>query len=102
MSKSNINRILLFVVLFSLTGCAYTGNFNCPNSKGARCMMLSEVDSQVSSGEIEKVYQKKRCFGKSCTEESKPELQNGKMVKARLVDDDKNTEYEGEEYLYVK
>ena len=48
-----------------LSSCAiYSSGFHCPDSKGARCMMLSEVDKIVDSGEIETIYQNKKKRGK--------------------------------------
>lgn len=51
-------KYLFFVLaLSSLTSCGvYSTGFTCPDARGARCMMLSGIDQQVTSGEIETVY----------------------------------------------
>lgn len=56
-----IRQIALLSLLASLvTGCGvYAAGFNCPDSKGARCVMLSRVDQMIDSGEIAEVYQQR-------------------------------------------
>ena len=45
-----------------LSSCSiYSSGFNCPDSKGARCVMLSQVDNMIDSGEIETIYLDKYC-----------------------------------------
>ncbi|MEM6338603.1 MAG: hypothetical protein AAF673_01595 [Pseudomonadota bacterium] len=59
--------ILLVWICSSLASCAiYSSGFNCSDSRGARCMMLSDVDALVDSGEIETIYQNKKCKKGKC------------------------------------
>ena len=46
MSKSSL--VSLMFVMIILSSCAvYSTGFNCADSKGARCVMLSKVDNMV-------------------------------------------------------
>ncbi|WPY01743.1 hypothetical protein Trichorick_01661 (plasmid) [Candidatus Trichorickettsia mobilis] len=68
LNKSKIASVLILMIC--LSSCAvYSTGFNCADSKGARCVMLSEVDRRVDSGEIETVYLDKKCKGKACNKE---------------------------------
>jgi len=61
-------KIVTMLMMFTLSSCAvYSTGFNCPDSKGARCVMLSKIDQMVDSGEIETVYNKK-CKDGKCRE----------------------------------
>ena len=52
-----------------LSSCSiYSSGFNCPDSKGARCVMLSQVDNMIDSGEIETIYLDKQCKNGKCKE----------------------------------
>lgn len=102
MSKYNFLAIMALL----LTGCTYSGQFNCPDAKGARCVMLSEIDKQVNSGEIEKIYQvkKKNCKLGTCDDEEKPPLASQQIIKARLTEETEGQPviYQQGEDLYVK
>ncbi len=66
------NLILLLGLCFSFTSCAiYSEGFSCPDSKGANCMMLSDVDMLVDSGEIETIYHGKKCTKGKCRDRCK-------------------------------
>ena len=62
--------ILSSILLLSLTACStYPNKFKCGDAKGLGCTMLSEIDRQIDSGEIERAYQEKqdkKCRGKKC------------------------------------
>jgi hypothetical protein len=83
-------KYLLFALaLTSLTSCSvYSTGFTCPDAKGARCMMLSGVDQQVTSGEIETVYLSKCRAGKCPARNDTPARQVATgEVKVILVED---------------
>lgn len=75
MTKMLIRQIALLSLLPPiLSGCGvYATGFNCPDSKGARCVMLSRVDQMIDSGEIEEVYKQKTkgCHKGICNSELK-------------------------------
>ena len=49
--------LALSCLTLTLSSCAtYSTGFNCSGGRGANCVMLSEVDRRVTSGEIETVY----------------------------------------------
>ncbi len=97
---------LLAIMAALLAGCTYSGQFNCPDAKGARCVMLSEIDRQVNSGEIEKIYhsKKKGCKAGNCQDdEEKPPIASQQIIKARLTEEAKQQViYQQGEELYVK
>lgn len=46
-------KILIILLLASLTGCAGQ-RFDCPYKEGVRCLSLSEVDKRISAGTLTK------------------------------------------------
>lgn len=109
--KRLLNLILVLMWSCLLQGCAYSGKFSCPDSKGATCVMLSRVDQMVDSGEIEKYHISKNdkgcLLGKCNSEErgsidSRPKIANSEVIKARILDADESVEYIEGDYLYVK
>lgn len=56
------------LMLFALSACStYPSKFKCADSRGLGCTMLSNVDKQIDSGEIQEVYlTKPKCRGKNC------------------------------------
>lgn len=71
MSTTLVKKILHLTVILTLpmilSSCAvYSTGFTCPDSKGAKCVMLSQVDAMVDSGEIETVHMDKKCKGGKC------------------------------------
>jgi len=104
---SRLNLTLTFRLLIlsclslSLSSCAtYSTGFNCSGGRGANCVMLSEVDRRVTSGEIETVYFDKKCKNGRCKEaQDTPEQQFGtNPLKIELVEPAK-TDYQDEEYV---
>ena len=97
-NKLNITAIL--ILMSCLSSCAvYSTGFNCADSKGARCVMLSEVDRRVDSGEIETVYLDKKCKGKACNKEisNVPKKALNQTHKVKIIDtEDHLNEYEAE------
>jgi hypothetical protein len=84
-----------------LSSCAtYATGFNCSGGRGANCVMLSEVDQKVTSGEIETVYFNKKCKSGRCKEVGDtPEQQFGThQAKIELVEP-VTTKYQDEEYV---
>jgi hypothetical protein len=66
-----INCLGVIMLLVDLSSCAvYSSSFDCPDARGARCLMLSEVDKQIDSGEIETVYLAAKCKSKVCIQET--------------------------------
>ena len=100
-------RITVLLILTScLRSCAvYSTGFNCSDSKGARCVMLSEVDRRVDSGEIETVYLDKKCKGKACNKEisNVPKKALNQTHKVKIIDtkDHLNERQDGDD-LYLK
>jgi hypothetical protein len=107
-SSFSFKPFLLMLVTTVLQGCAYSGKFNCPDSKGATCVMLNRVDQMVDSGEIEKYYQTKSCKGLfgSCSNsgasDEHPPLANEGGIKAKVLKPKEEQEYIEGDYLYVK
>lgn len=63
------SKMILSIALISLSGCStYPSRFQCGDAKGLGCTMLSEVDRQIDSGEIERIYEELplNCHGKTC------------------------------------
>ena len=89
----------LLILMSCLSSCAvYSTGFNCADSKGARCVMLSEVDERVDSGEIETVYLDKKCKGKACNKEisNVPKKALNQIHKVKIIDTEDTNEYEAE------
>lgn len=104
LNKSKIAS--MFILMSCLSSCAvYSGSFNCGDSKGARCIMLSEVDRQIDSGEIETVYLDKKCKGKACNKETNntPKKALNQIHKVKIIGkEDVADEYEEGDDLYLK
>ena len=103
-NKVNIMQIL--VLTSCLSSCAvYSTGFNCDDSKGARCVMLSEVDRKVDSGEIEIVYFDKKCKTKICNKEvnNVPKKTLNQEYKVKIIDmEDNLSEYQECNNLCIK
>jgi hypothetical protein len=97
--------LALSCLTLTLSSCAtYSTGFNCSGGRGANCVMLSEVDRRVTSGEIETVYFDKKCKSGRCKEaQDTPQQQLGtNPLKIELVEPvrtDYQTEYQDEEYV---
>lgn len=113
-SKNNIFRVIKFtLVLLSavcISGCStYPSKFKCGNAKGVGCTMLSEIDRQITSGQIEEAYKdKRRCRGRKCYSNLGQEVDVPKL-KARhntkiltRADEEDMYEYADGEYLYIQ
>ena len=106
-AKMNLSApFALLILMGCLSSCAvYSTGFNCPDSKGARCVMLSEVDKRVDSGEIETVYLAKKCKGKACNKEMSniPKTALNKVHKVKIEPIGKEiSEYHDGDDLYLK
>lgn len=101
-----INTFVLFVLINTLSGCSvYSTGFNCPDSKGARCVMLSEIDKRVDSGEIETLYLDKKCKGENCSKQINdvPKKAIKPMHKVKIIPiEDGFGEYQDGNDLYIK
>jgi type IV conjugative transfer system lipoprotein TraV len=56
---------VIFLSVLMLSGCMGNQKFDCPYNDGVRCLSVSEVDKQVSSGQIattDKEVKKKKKF----------------------------------------
>ncbi len=87
-----VKPALSLVALLLLTSCStYSGKFACGDSRGANCVMLSEVDKRIDSGEIEEIYKDKKCSGGKCKakakEEAEPSLKSTQSHTALIIDD---------------
>ena len=101
--KSSLTFRLLTLSCLSLTlrsWATYATGFNCSGGRGANCVMLSEVDRRVTSGEIETVYFDKKCKSGRCKEvQDTPEQQFGtNPLKIELLEPAK-TDDQDEEYV---
>ncbi len=111
MDKTNHSLVKKFYVsllsLLLLTSCStYSGKFACGDSKGANCVMLSEVDKRIDSGEIEEVYKEKKCKEGKCTgkskEEAEPSLKSLQTHRALIIENkDEPDQIEGQ-YIILK
>ena len=103
-SKRGIASVL--ILMSCLSSCAvYSTGFNCADSKRARCVMLSEVDRRVDSGEIETVYLDKKCKGKACNKEinNVPKKALNQTHKVKIIDtEDHLNEYQDGDDLYLE
>ena len=104
LNKAKVASVL--ILMSCLSSCAvYSTGFNCADSKGARCVMLSEVDARIDSGEIETVYLDKKCKGKACNKEisNVPKKALNQIHKVKIIDrKDAVNEYEDGDDLYLK
>lgn len=104
--RKNLLPYLMIMPLF-LGGCSsYSGKFACGDSIGANCVMLSEVDKRIDSGEIEESYKDKRCSDSRCKSnanlEAWPTLKNNKTHKALIVDEESTPDLVEGHYLMLK
>ena len=101
-----IRQVGIFIPLFLLSSCAiYSTGFNCADSRGAPCVMLSEIDRRVDSGEIETVYLDKKCKGRACNKEisNVPKKAFNQIHKVKIIPiDDQLNEYQDGDDLYLK
>lgn len=106
LSVNKFKQVTLLILPMLLSSCAiYQTGFNCADSKGARCVMLSEVDKRVDSGEIETVYLNQKCCGKSCKLESSnvPQKALNQIHKVKIIPvEDGAHEYQKGDNLYLK
>ena len=97
---------VILILTSCLSSCAvYSTGFNCADSKGARCVMLSEVDRRVDSGEIETVYLDKKCKGKACNKEisNVPKKALNQSHKIKIIDtEDHLNEHQDGDDLYLR
>jgi len=105
--SKKIKQVSVFILpLLLFSSCAiYSTGFNCADSKGARCVMLSEIDRRVDSGEIETVYLDKKCKGKACNKEisNVPKKALNQIHKVKITDmEDHLNEYQDGDDLYLK
>lgn len=100
MNKIEILRFALIVIAsFALSACStYKSKFRCGEATGLSCMMLSEINRQISSGEIEEVEKQKKCKGRNCKAKSRnkslPKLKQDHRLELLLMDDSPNEEDE--------
>jgi hypothetical protein len=108
--KTTLQLVTILLLPTILSSCAvYSTGFTCPDSKGAKCVMLSEVDHMVDSGEIETVYMEKNCKGGKCKSTANvPSKALDKTHRVKLeqgvdiIDTYQDGEYHDSEYLYVR
>jgi hypothetical protein len=83
--------VTILLIAFSITSCStYPNKFKCDDARGLGCTMLSEIDKQIDSGQINEAYKKKKCKGRNCKNES---LDEGLILKT----EDKALKYEDEQ-----
>ncbi len=99
--KQLFRTTLFTIALILLAGCSGAGK--CPGTKGATCMMLSEVDRMIDSGEIDKFQERAKCKGLFCKKGmNKPLLTNDDVVKVKVIEPTEPVQYQEGDYLYVK
>lgn len=90
------NLIVIILAIFSVSACStYPSKFKCGEAKGLGCHRLSDIDKQITSGEIEQVYldkNSKKCRGLFCKKSSAdsdlPFLSKGKAIRVKMEDSD--------------
>lgn len=106
-----LNLVIILTLPILLSSCAvYSSGFTCPDARGAKCVMLSEVDHMVDSGEIETVYAEKKCKGGKCKSTANvPQKAFTEIHKIKIESaseyhnsDNGDIQYQDGEYLYVK
>ena len=106
--KNTLVKLAMSLMLSSfLNGCsAYSGKFLCGDSLGAPCVMLSEIDKQINSGEIVEVYKDRKCNGSKCYKDrnisTKAKLKDNKTHRALIIENKDEIDYREGDYLYVK
>ncbi len=95
------NRIMVMLLCIMSSGCsAYSSRFACPDSKGAPCLMMSEIERMVQTGEIERYhYSKKHLKNKY---KYFPAERSKELLKIKTKEAEAETEFCDEGYLYVK
>jgi hypothetical protein len=69
--KNQLITVMTLILPFVLQSCSvYSSSFSCSDSKGAPCVMLSDVNRMIDSGEIKTVYQNKKCRTGKCALEN--------------------------------
>lgn len=110
-AKQTSKTISIIFILIGLSGCStYPTKFKCGDARGVGCTMLSEIDRQITSGQIEEAYKdnKKSCRGRHCysnkgQEVDVPKLKASHNTKILTRADDEDVyEYEDSGYLYIK
>lgn len=95
------NLIVIIIAVFSVSACStYPSKFKCGEAKGLGCHRLSDIDKQITSGEIEQIYLKqvylnknsKKCRGLFCKKSSAdsdlPALSQGKAIRVKMQGSD--------------
>lgn len=104
-ASAKLASSLLLIAL--LTGCStYSGKFTCGDSRGAPCVMLSEIDKKINSGEIVEVYKDKKCKSGKCSKDlnslSEPKLKDNQTHRALMIENKDEVDHREGDYLYVK
>ena len=90
------NLIVIIIAVFSVSACStYPSKFKCGEAKGLGCHRLSDIDKQITSGEIEQIYfnkNSKKCRGLFCRSAGEdtdlPSLSKGKAIRVKMQDSD--------------
>ena len=92
----------LWIMLLILSGCnAYSSKFNCPDAKGAPCLMMSDVEMMVRTGEIENYHYTRGQLKKKY--KHFPAQRNKQLLKAKIEEQvEEPIEFEEKGFLYVK
>ena len=101
MSRKFIVQLVGMVCCLLTSGCsAYSSRFACPDSKGAPCLMMSEIERMVQTGEIERYHHSKKYLKNKY--KYFPEEGNKELLKIKTKEVEAETEFCDEGYLYVK
>ncbi len=108
-TNKNVTAKLLTSLMLTvfLSGCStYSGKFTCGDSRGAPCVMLSEIDKKINSGEIVEVYKDKKCKGSKCSKDqnipTEPKLKDNQTRRALIIQNKDEPDHREGDYLYVK
>ena len=90
------NLILIILAIFSVSACStYPSKFKCGEAQGLGCKMVADIDSQITSGQIDQVYEtnkSKKCRGLFCKpsrfDNELPPLSKGEHIRVKMQDSD--------------
>ena len=90
------NLVVMILAILGVSACStYPSKFKCGEAQGLGCKMLADIDSQITSGEIDRVYasnKSKKCRGLFCKSSrfnnELPHLSRDKPIRVKMQDSD--------------
>lgn len=81
-SQQRARGVAIIGIIFLLSGCStYPTKFKCQDAQGLGCTMMSQIDQQIDSGEIEEIYRHKNSKGCEFNKSSNSREQRYKLKK---------------------